>query len=140
MCHNLEIKKLFVAFKDLSLEFLTHNKRAQPRTIDKFTARGKQESVLASVASSDGQLVQSGISAVHEVIQLPFNVIQQCRSSHSKQMRLRPFIAELVLHQGQPYQGVLGTSDASSGLEADFEICSLKVFTNCANLKYHQPR
>ena len=74
------------------------------------------------------------IAAVHKVIKLALDVIQKRGCSHAEQVGLSPFVTELVLHQGQPHQGVLGTSDASSGLEADFEIGSFKVFTNCANL------
>ncbi len=45
---------------------------------EKFTMSDKTR------RSSNWQLVQSGVTAIHEMIQLPFDVIQQCRCSHSK--------------------------------------------------------
>ena len=84
--------------------------------------------------SSDGQLVQCCVAAVNEVIQLALNVIQQCRCAHPEQVRLCPFVAELVLHKRQPHQGVLSAANASSRFEADFEVGSLIVVANSANL------
>ena len=75
------------------------------------------------------------IAAVHKVIKLALDVIQKRGCSHAEQVRLSPFVAELVLHQREPHQGILGASDAPSRLEADFEVCSLKIFTDCSNLK-----
>jgi len=75
------------------------------------------------------------IAAVHKVIKLALDVIQKRGCSHAEQVGLSPFVAELILHQREPNQGILGASDAPSRLEADFEVCSLKIFTDCSNLK-----
>ena len=55
-------------------------------------------------------------------------------------MRLCPFVTELVFHQREPHQGILGRADTSCGLEADFEVGSLMIIANGANLNLESAR
>ena len=66
-----------------------------------------------------GHLVLGCVAPSDVVIQLPLDVPQQAAGSDAEQVRLRPLVPKLLLHQGQPGEGVFGAADPSSRLETN---------------------
>ena len=61
-----------------------------------------------------------GISAGDVVVKLSFDVGEKSGGADAEEIRLRPFHAQLLLHQDQPQQSVFRHADPSSRLETHF--------------------
>ena len=71
--------------------------------------------------------------AGHEMFKLSLDVPQQAGGSEAEEVGLEPAVAELLLHEGQIGEGVLGLGDSARGFVADPETRLLMVLPDLAD-------
>src|SRR5688572_623937 len=76
------------------------------------------------------------ITSRGKVLELTFDVRQEAAGAEAEERRLHVLAAQLLLHQDQPRQRVLGLADAACRLEADAEAGLLPVLADGAH--HHQ--
>src|SRR5215469_16496268 len=76
------------------------------------------------------------VSAGHVEFQLPLNITQHAACSETEQLFVQPAIAQLFLHQHQPLEGLLGSTNSSRRLETNGHAGFFCIFANRAD--HHQ--
>src|SRR5688572_11359311 len=76
---------------------------------------------------SHRHVVLGGVVTGNEVIQLSLEVSQQTACADAEEIRHQPFVTEFFFHQRLPCHGLLGITDSTCGLEANFVSCALKI-------------
>ena len=66
--------------------------------------------------------MRAGIAARNVVVELAFDVDGKSAGSDAEEVWIGPLVSELLLHQGQPRQCILGLANATGGLEANLKI------------------
>src|SRR6185436_15985235 len=64
--------------------------------------------------------IERRVAAGYEVLQLTLDVGQECAGAYSEEVWFEPLVAQFLLHEREPIEGLLCGADAPGGLEADF--------------------
>eukprot|EP00053_Salpingoeca_punica_P008521 m.76408 g.76408 ORF g.76408 m.76408 type:complete len:368 (+) comp14635_c0_seq2:80-1183(+) len=78
-------------------------------------------------------LVGGSVASGDMVVELALNVDEQGAGAEAEEVGVRPLVAELLFHQSEPDEGVLGLADAAGRLEADLVTCPLVVVADGAD-------
>src|SRR5215469_12597779 len=91
------------------------------------------EMVLRYRLLGDRVAIIRRITAGDVEFKLAFDVGEHAAGAKAEQMRLKPAVAQLFFHQGEPLERLFRGADASGGLEADGHAGFFAVFANGAD-------
>src|SRR5688572_6420025 len=88
---------------------------------------------VASRASRHRVAVERRVAAGDVVLELALDVGEQAAGAEAEEGRLHPVATELLAHEDQPGERILGGGDAAGRLEADLEAGALPVVADGPN-------
>src|SRR5580658_11078000 len=92
-------------------------------------------SLISAMIASRHRVAMGGrIAPGRVVVELPLDVGQKAARADAEEVRLHPWRAELLPHQDEPGERVLGGAQAARRLEADVDADALAII---AERPYH---
>src|SRR5947209_16550413 len=89
-------------------------------------------SATDDISLGHGHTVTRGVAPGHEMLELAFDIGEQCARSDAEEIGTKPPVSQLLLHEEHVLEDVLRGADATGRLEADGVACLLVELTNHA--------
>src|SRR5690606_22163770 len=84
-----------------------------------YSIVSKMSATFTLPPSGHGVPVRRRVPAGDVVLELPFDVAEERAGAEAEEVRAEPRVAQLLLHEDEPLERLLGGADPAGRLEAD---------------------